>query len=252
MFKIINRDLEQIMPDAVLFDTDNTLYEYEPANTKAVKAAAAKMKKLVGISEKIFLEKYQQAKKEVKEQLGNTASSHSRLLYFQRLLEIIGLKAQLLIALDLEQTFWRTFLENAPLFDGVKDIFFSLKKENIPIGIVTDLTSHIQLRKLTFFGLEDVFDAVVTSEEVGADKPDPRIFNLALKKLKLNNKNLIWMVGDNPYADIYGGKKINAITFQKIHKGIKQGLGKNTPDVIFDNFIQLKRYFNKCNKKDLN
>jgi len=247
MFKIINRDIEQIRPDAVLFDTDNTLYEYEPANKKAVKAVAEKMKNLVGISEKIFLEKYHQAKKEVKQQLGNTASSHSRLLYFQRLLEIIGLKAQLLIALDLEQTFWRTFLENAPLFEGVKDIFFSLKEEKIPIGIVTDLTSHIQLRKLTFFGLEDVFDAVVTSEEVGADKPDPRIFNLALKKLKLNNKNLIWMVGDNPYADICGGKKINAITFQKIHKGIKQGFGKNTPDVIFDNFIQLKRYFKKCN-----
>ncbi len=245
MLKIIDKKIKLVKPDAVLFDTDNTLYEYEPANNKAVKEVALKMKNLIGISEKNFLEKYSQAKKEIKMQLGNTASSHSRLLYFQRVLEIIGLKAQLLIALDLEQTFWRTFLENAPLFEGVKDFFFTLKKEDIPIAIVTDLTSHIQFRKLTYFGLEDVFDAVVTSEEVGADKPDKKIFTLALDKLRLTSKNRIWMIGDNPYADIFGGKQINSLTLQKIHKGIEQGLNENSPDIIFDNFNDLKRYFKK-------
>lgn len=245
MLKVINKNLKIIKPDAVLFDTDNTLYEYEPANNKAVKAVANKIKNLIGISEKRFFEKYLQAKNEVKMQLGKTASSHSRLLYFQRLLEILGFKSQLLIALDLEQTFWRTFLENAPLFDGVKELFFMLKKEKIPIAIVTDLTSHIQLRKLTYFGLEDVFDAVVTSEEVGADKPDPKVFLLALKKLKLTKKNSIWMIGDNPYADIYGGKKINAFTLQKLHKGIKQGTDQNMPDVVFNNFFHLSSFFKK-------
>jgi len=245
MLKVINKNLKIIKPDAVLFDTDNTLYEYEPANSKAVKAVANKIKNLIGISEKRFFEKYIQAKNEIKMQLGKTASSHSRLLYFQRLLEILGFKSQLLIALDLEQTFWRTFLENAPLFDGVKELFFMLKKEKIPIAIVTDLTSHIQLRKLTYFGLEDVFDAVVTSEEVGADKPDPKVFLLALKKLNLTKNNSIWMIGDNPYADIYGGKKINALTFQKLHKGIKQGTDKNMPDVVFNNFFHLSSFFKK-------
>ena len=42
------------------------------------------------------------------------------------------------------------------------------------------LTSQIQLRKLSYFWLEDIFDAVVTSEEVGYDKPDIRIFQLVL------------------------------------------------------------------------
>ena len=65
-----------------------------------------------------------------------------------------------------------------PLFNGVRDIFYELKKR-YSIGILTDLTSHIQLRKLTYFGLEDIFDAVVTSEEVGADKPNDKVFKLA-------------------------------------------------------------------------
>ena len=63
MLKVINKNLKIIKPDAVLFDTDNTLYEYEPANSKAVKAVANKIKNLIGISEKKFFEKYIQAKK---------------------------------------------------------------------------------------------------------------------------------------------------------------------------------------------
>ena len=248
MLKILNNNIDLIKPSAVLFDTDNTLYEYEPANKKATDAVGEKIKNLIGINKDEFKKKYNQAKLEIKEQLGKTASSHSRLLYFQRLLEILGFKAQLLIALDLEQTFWRTFLDNAPLFNGVREIFHTLKNKNVPIGIVTDLTSHIQLRKLTYFGLEDVFDAVVTSEEVGADKPDIKVFKLALKKLQINSKNNIWMVGDNPYADILGGKKINAITIQKLHKGVKLGNNEMEPDIIFDNFNHLNKYFSKCCK----
>ncbi len=248
MLKVLNKNRKIIKPKAVLFDTDNTLYDYEPANKKATKAVGEKLNNLLGITEKEFLIKYLQSKNEIKAQLGKTASSHSRLLYFQRLLELLGLKAQLLIALDLEQTFWRTFLDNAPLFNGVRDIFFELKKRAIPIGIVTDLTSHIQLRKLTYFGLEDIFDAVVTSEEVGADKPNEKVFKLALKKLNLENEENIWMVGDNPEADVIGGKKINAITFQKLHKGIVQGINEQEPDVIFDNFIQLNNYMQKIFK----
>ena len=56
------------------------------------------------------------------------------------------------------------------------------------------------------------------------------------------------MVGDNPEADVIGGKKINAITFQKLHKGIVQGINEQEPDVIFDNFIQLNHYIQKLFK----
>ena len=178
-----NKNLFLTKPNAIIFDTDNTLYEYDIANKAAEEAVCRKARNLIGINRKEFFKVYNKARLDIKRNLGPTASSHSRLLYFQRMIEILGLKAQLLLALDLEQTFWRTFLANAPLFLGVKELLIFLKNIEIPIGVVTDLTSHIQMRKLTYFGLEDIFDAVVTSEEVGADKPDPRAFNLILKKL---------------------------------------------------------------------
>tara|TARA_B100000674_G_C37882954_1_gene935220 strand:+ start:768 stop:1523 length:756 start_codon:yes stop_codon:yes gene_type:complete len=243
MFKQFNQNLCLKQPDAVLFDTDNTLYEYMPANILAEKAVEVKVNNLLGINSSVFRSAYNQARSQIKDQLGRTASSHSRLLYFQRLLEILGFKAQLLTALDLEQTFWRTFLANAPLFPGVTDFLSLLRTNKVPLAIVTDLTSHIQLRKLTYFNLEETFDAVVTSEEVGADKPDPRNFHLVLDKLKLTTSNHIWMVGDNPHADIAGGKSIGAVTFQKIHHGVIVKNGPLAPDFAFTSFFEFKNFY---------
>ena len=116
-------------PECILFDTDNTLYEYEPANNAALEAVCLKATNLLGINRKTFTEFYSLGRNEVKSLLKNTASGHSRLLYFQRMLELLGLKSQLLLALDFEQTFWRTFLANAPLFPGVNEILDLLNKK---------------------------------------------------------------------------------------------------------------------------
>ena len=48
MFKKINLSKNLYKPDAVIFDTDNTLYEYDPANQKAEKAVERKVKDLLG------------------------------------------------------------------------------------------------------------------------------------------------------------------------------------------------------------
>jgi len=235
----LNQQRDISIPKAVLFDTDNTLYEYEPANLAAIEAVFLKAKNLIGLDRTTFFKFYNLARLQIKDNLHNTASSHSRLLYFQRMIELLGLKAKLLLALDFEQTFWRTFLANAPLFPHVYEIIDLLKSHNILIGVVTDLTAQIQLRKLTYYGLEDTFDAIVTSEEVGADKPDSKNFTLILSKLKLSNMSDAWMIGDNPRADIFGSKKLGATTFQKIHKGIKVGQGEESPDFIFSNYNDL-------------
>ena len=59
------------------------------------------------------------------------------------------------------------------------------KSSDVAHGVTNyaEADTFFQLRKLTYFGLEDTFDSVVTSEEVGQDKSDERNFILALKKL---------------------------------------------------------------------
>ena len=236
------KNIKLIKPQAVLFDTDNTLYDYLPANKAAEKAACKKAENLLGINSKTFYEYFYKARNEVKKNISHTASGHSRLLYFQRMIELLGFKAQLLLALDLEQTFWRTFLVNASLFSGVTESLLFLKKKNIPIGVVTDLTAHIQLRKLTYFGLEDTFDAIVTSEEIGQDKPDKRNFIYILKKLSLDQNCEFWMIGDDAKADIKGAKDVGAKTFQKLHNGVNLGENELQPDFSFKSYWDFLRF----------
>ena len=229
------------LPDAVLFDTDNTLYPYDVAHSAATTVVRNKVVRRFSITNKTFDQAFEKAREQVKMRLNKTASAHSRLLYFQRMLEIMGFGSQVLLALDFDQTYWRTFLSNALLFDSVKDFLDDLRLLGIPTAIVTDLTAQIQFRKVVYFELDNYFDYIVTSEEAGFDKPHETIFNLAIEKIRPKG-HCIWMIGDNPINDIQGAReKINAITLQKIHKGVERGVGQYAADFTFKHFSELRQ-----------
>jgi len=228
-----------------LFDTDNTLYPYDPAHDAAQTAVREKVTQTFSVTPDVFDSAFNEARAEVKKRLKNTASSHSRLLYLQRMLEIMGLGSQVLSALDFEQTYWRTFLSNAEIFEGVKELLDDIRLLGIPTAIVTDLTAQIQFRKVVYFGLDHYFDYIVTSEEAGFDKPHEAPFKIALEKMRPKG-NCIWMIGDNPVNDIRGGReKINAVTLQKVHAGVEIGTGINKPDATFTDFGELRLILTK-------
>ena len=241
MMKIYSKERFDRLPDAILFDTDNTLYPYDPAHAAAQRAVRDKVVKTFSIKPADFDKTFKEAREQVKSRLKGTASSHSRLLYLQRMLELMGLGSQVLLALDFEQTYWRTFLSNAMLFEEVKELLDDIRLLGIPTAIVTDLTAQIQFRKVVYFGLDHYFDYIVTSEEAGFDKPHEAPFQIALEKMRPKG-DCIWMIGDNPVNDIRGGReKIGAVTIQKIHEGTPLGGGENAPDASFQEFGALRR-----------
>jgi putative hydrolase of the HAD superfamily len=246
---IYNPNAFEVVPDAVLFDTDNTLYHYDPAHEAAMIAVKQKVTGTFSISESQFEEAFGKARNEVKRRLMHKASSHSRLLYFQRMLEIMGLGSQVLLALDFEQTYWRTFLSNAVLFDGVKVFLDDLRLAGIPTAVVTDLTAQIQFRKIVYFGLDHYFDYIVTSEEAGFDKPHVAPFDIAIEKMLPKGK-CIWMIGDNPINDVQGAREsIAAVTLQKVHDGVSVGTGKTQPDCCFSDYSQAIKLLQDILKK---
>lgn len=247
--KIHSQERFNRLPDAILFDTDNTLYPYDPAHTAAQHAVREKVVATFSIKPEEFDRAFDEARRQVKTRLKHTASSHSRLLYLQRMLEIMGLGSQVLLALDFEQTYWRTFLSHAQLFNEVKELLDDIRLLGIPTAIVTDLTAQIQFRKVVYFGLDHYFDYIVTSEEAGFDKPHAAPFQIALEKMQPKG-DCIWMIGDNPINDIRGAReKINAITLQKIHEGVPLGTAENTPDATFYEFGELRRLISNLENK---
>ena len=157
----------------------------------------------------------------------------------QRATEKLELGTRILTTLDLEQTYWRTFLSNCKLFPDALDFIQLLKSKGIATANITDLTAQIQFRKLVYFGLDEFFDYVVTSEEAGADKPDKKPFEVTLEKLKISPSD-IWMIGDDPKSDMLGAGQMGLKKIQKIHDGVKvskTGLAK--PDLIFSDYSEL-------------
>ena len=246
MLKINQPTLFNMIPDGILFDTDNTLYPYDPAHLKAMSALKLKISNTLNVSEKDIEKNFNQARSEVKILLKNSAASHSRLLYIQRMLEFFGLGSQVLLALDFEQTYWRVFLSEARLFPGLEKFLEELRLFQVPMAIVTDLTAQIQFRKMVYFELDHYFDYIVTSEEVGYDKPHRLPFEISLKKMNLHKKQNIWFIGDNPKNDIEGAKRhINATTLQKIHQGVTKATGRYKADLEFTDFKDLIKLINQ-------
>jgi putative hydrolase of the HAD superfamily len=200
------------LPDAVVFDFDNTMYPYDPAHSAAMAAVAAKAEVQISVSRDDFLSAFDEARARTKATLGKTAAAHSRLLYFHKTFEVLGLKSQVFNALDFEQAYWRTFLAHQHLYEGARELVEDLRAVGVPTAITTDLTSQIQFRKLVYTGLDRLFDHVVTSEEAGHDKPHPEMFSATMRKFGMTD-GVVWMIGDDVPKDMEGAKAtISAVT----------------------------------------
>jgi len=92
------------------------------------------------------------------------------------------------------------------LFDDVLSTLKILKQQNFILGLLTNLAKDMNpvCRKL---GLEPYLDFVVTSEEAGADKPNPLIFQVALRQAKVNASEAIH-VGDQYKIDVVGARGV--------------------------------------------
>jgi putative hydrolase of the HAD superfamily len=81
------------------------------------------------------------------------------------------------------------------------------------LGLVTNGTSETQRRKLQKLRLEDAFDSITISEEIGFKKPDPRAFQHSLQGLGTNPTAAVF-VGDDPVSDITGARALGMMAVQ--------------------------------------
>ncbi|MBW2966245.1 HAD-IA family hydrolase, partial [Candidatus Woesearchaeota archaeon] len=199
------------MKKAILFDLDNTLYDYNKPHEKALKEVYKVLKQHINISFKKFIKLFNISKAEIHKELAGTASAHNRILYFQRLIEKTHNTVEPKIILKLYSAYWNTFLKNMKIRKDVLNTLKKIRKKGLKIIIVTDLTTHIQLRKIEKLKISNYIDFLVTSEEAGSEKPHSIMFLLALNKIKILPKDAV-MVGDNTITDIEGANSVGLDT----------------------------------------
>ena len=86
------------------------------------------------------------------------------------------------------------------LYDDVLPTVKTLKQRGLILGLI----SNIYLGRA---GLETYLDFVVTSKEIGADKPEPPIFLAALERAGVNASEAVY-VGDQYQTDVLGARGV--------------------------------------------
>ncbi len=94
----------------------------------------------------------------------------------------------------------------------------------------------IQLLKK--FNLVGFFDAICVSGDVGWRKPSPRIFRRVLNALRVTPSEAVF-VGDAPYHDIQGAKKMGMKTILVKRGSVEEGVNKENPDKIIRRIEEL-------------
>ena len=123
---------------------------------------------------------------------------------------------------------------------NAEDLLEFLKTSDVKLGIISNYDSRLH-RILKALDINHYFDFVLTSYEVGCEKPDPRIFEAALKKVNEVNKEEIIHIGDDVRLDYFGAKSMGwqALLY---NPKIENSEGVDARDVFRD-FEEIKKYF---------
>lgn len=210
---------------ALLLDLDDTLYDYVPAEQRGRDALLHAIASDLGMGYSEALQRYEAARRLVKTRLGARGGSHSRLLYLHELAHASGRPEALARVRSWERTFWGEYIAHARLRSGARPLLSGWRALGHKTAIVTDLVAEVQLWKLEAFGLFELIDAMVVSEEVDFDKPAKQVFELAMQRLGVTPAQCI-VVGDSERKDGDGARALGLpfIRVRGSEPGHDQGL----------------------------
>jgi putative hydrolase of the HAD superfamily len=102
----------------------------------------------------------------------------------------------------LADTLYEAFTDqrNYALFDDVAATLDALEAAGLALGIVSNFEAWLE-DLLGSLGVRERFGVRVISGREGIEKPDPRIFTLAVERLGIDAHDVVY-VGDNPEFDI--------------------------------------------------
>ena len=201
--------------DAVLIDLDDTLYNYQRAHAAALRQCGERFyREYPHWQHSVdFARQYRAGRDQVTRRLRGQGACRSRLLAFQVMFETLQLPRAFQHAVSYAELYWSALIASAEPFPAAEAFLRRCRSAAKPVCVVTDMLAAVQIRKLEKLQLSGLVDFLVTSEEVGAEKPARSIFLHALEKLGLPADRVI-MIGDDLEKDIRGAEACGIRAYQ--------------------------------------
>ena len=184
----------------LLFDADDTLFDYPLAEGKALRST---FEDFGQVYRSEYLRIYQIFNRQVWAEFerGETSSTELRLKRFRLLFEEIG------VSLD-PQDFSQRYLENlaqaSDLFPGTAELLQTLTGR-YHIALVTNGLKDVQRVRLERSAIRPLIEKIFISEEMGIAKPAAGFFEAVFHEIGQPPKADVLIIGDSLTSDMQGG-----------------------------------------------
>lgn len=195
-------------PKMILFDYGQTLL-YEP-NFDLLRGTRAVFEHVVKNPDNITVEQLYEYDHRIFEAYADCRAEGYEIHEWQGLrflYEYLRLELDISIE-EAEKIMWENTSEGACM-PGVKEMLAYLKEQGIRTGVISNIawSGKALADRINRLLPENEFEFIIASSEYGFRKPNPLIFELALKKADLQPEE-VWYCGDNVRADVYGAHSV--------------------------------------------
>lgn len=109
------------------------------------------------------------------------------------------------LAQTFENNFLDTILKYNDLVEGAFEILEYLSAKGYHIHILSNGFKEVTYKKCELSGIKNYFETITSADEINIRKPQPEIYDYALKKSGAKKEESI-MIGDDWIADVEGAK----------------------------------------------
>ena len=182
----------------ILLDADDTLFDFQAGNRKAV----AELMDELGLASPTVFDEYQSINHACWQALERGEMTQA-VLHVERFRRFLAAKNRDDDPAAVADRFAELLGRQAIPFPHAEEVVRALS-EKLPITLLTNGITVIQRARLARSPIREWIDEVVISQEVGAAKPDPRIFEIALNGL---DPREALMIGDGIHSDVEGANR---------------------------------------------
>jgi putative hydrolase of the HAD superfamily len=158
-----------------------------------------------------------------REKRGRLAMPWARRAVAEEAFRRLGLR-NLAVAHALGDAFTRTRSERMHFFPGARETLLALRARGHRLALLTNGGALFQREKVERFELAPLFDIVLVEGELGFGKPDPRVFERALRALGAAPHEAL-MTGNDLRSDVFGAKRagLRAVWVDHAREGVPAG-----------------------------
>lgn len=109
------------------------------------------------------------------------------------------------LAQTFENNFLDTILKYNDLVEGAFEILEYLSAKKYQLHILSNGFKEVTYRKCELSGIKNYFETITSADEINVRKPQPEIYEYALKKSGAQKEESV-MIGDDWIADVEGAK----------------------------------------------